>query len=74
MSTTRHVFLNGQVEVGTGEPGYRWVDGYSEVTATGYTNQVPLKDQRAMANRDGVRLVIHRTEGDARKALLTYAR
>lgn len=67
----RHIFRNGQTEVGTGEPGYRWVDAYSEVTADGYTNPVPMKEQRAMARRDGYTLQLHKTEEEARKALLS---
>lgn len=66
---TRHIFPNGQAEVGTGAPGYRWVQAFSEVTPDGYTNPVPMKEHRAMAKRDGFVLSLHKDEATARKAL-----
>lgn len=67
---TLNLYINGQVEVGTGEPGYRWVQAYSYPTeGGGYSQPLPLKEWRAMAKRDGQRVVVHNSEAEARKAL-----
>jgi hypothetical protein len=66
-----HLFPNGQVEVGTGKPGYRWVNAYSQVTQTGFTNPVTRKSWQLQADRDGMKLKFHKSESDAREELTT---
>lgn len=67
---TINIFPNGQVERGNGKPGYDWHSAYSQVTPNGYTQPSTLSEWRAVAKRDGQRLKIHKTEAEARAAIL----
>jgi hypothetical protein len=61
-----HIFPSHNVEVGTGEPGYRWVQGYSQVSGPGVASQaLTLSHWRAIAKRDGEKLIVHATEKEA---------
>lgn len=65
MNTIR-IFPNGEVEVGTGEPGYRWVPSYSQKLDDGCVSmQMTLRDWRAIAKRDGAKLIQFKTEAEA---------
>ena len=56
-------FKNGQIEVGTGEPGYKWVQAYSiKFQDGGVSNPMTLSNIRGMAKRDGQKLIIFETE------------
>lgn len=66
MKTHMFIFKNGEVKIGNGKPGYDWHQGYSEKVAGGVTNPIPLADWRAIAKRDGYRLVVCETEAEAK--------
>jgi hypothetical protein len=57
------------VEVGTGKPGYRWVNAYSEATPTGFTNPLTRQHWQQIATRDDLKLVFHDSLEEAREAL-----
>jgi hypothetical protein len=60
------VFRNGDIEVGTGEPGYRWQQGWSiKFEHGGVSNPMSLSNVRGMAKRDGQKLVRCQTEIEA---------
>ena len=65
-----HVFPNGRVEYGTGQPGYRWSPAYSQVSAGGVSQPLRRLDWYDIARRDGFRVVFHPDKESARRALL----
>jgi hypothetical protein len=70
-----HLIPDGQIEVGTGKPGYRWVNAYSQLYfgehGTKHRTQPPLtrKHWYEIANRDSCKCVFHANEAAAEKAL-----
>lgn len=64
-----HLFPNGNVEVGTGGPGYRWVPAYSQASMTGVSQPLTRRNWQAMARRDGLKLKFHENEEAARAAV-----
>lgn len=64
-----NLFPNGQVEVGNGKPGYDWVPAYSEASDRGVSQPLTLSNWRAMAKRDGQKIVMHDSEELARAAI-----
>lgn len=65
-TTLIRIFPNGQVEVGNGKPGYDWVPGYSQKLDDGGVSQpLTLSHWRAIAKRDGAKLVKFDTEAEA---------
>jgi hypothetical protein len=73
-----HLFPNGQVEIGTGKPGYRWVPAYSLVAKWsnkdgskpwwGTSQPLPRREWYAMAKRDGQKCKFYKTQEEARAA------
>lgn len=70
-----HLFPNGQVERGTGKPGYRWVPAYSQVSRSNVFGNLmstsmplPRREWYAMAKRDGQKCKFHKTQEEARAA------
>ena len=60
------IYPSMNIEVGTGEPGYKWVQGYSQITDTGAeTNPSTLSDWRGIAKRDNAKLIVCRTKEEA---------
>ena len=70
---TIYIFPNGQVEVGTGEPGYRWVPAYSEKKINSVSQPLPLREWQAIAKRDGDKLIKCEYEGDALEKIMAVA-
>jgi hypothetical protein len=67
--TMTHLFPNGNVEVGTGKPGYRWVPAYSQASDVGISNPLTRNHWRQIAARDGLKLRFHATQEAARDAI-----
>lgn len=64
-----HLFPDHNIEVGTGGPGYRWVQGYAQALAAGGKTQSLTREHwRSIARRDKLKLTFHRTEESARAA------
>lgn len=65
-----HLFPNGNVETGTGQPGYRWSPAYSEATGL-HSYSIPLTRQHwyDIARREGKQCVFHRDRTEAINAL-----
>ena len=64
-----HLFPNGDLEVGTGKPGYRWVPAYSEATPEGFSMPLTRRHWQDIAKRDGLALKFHKTKDAARNAI-----
>ena len=65
---TWHLYPNGRVEVGTGKPGYRWVNAYSQVTPTGWSQPLTRRNWQGMSKRDGAKLKFHEDKEAAQLA------
>jgi hypothetical protein len=63
---TLHLFPNGDVEVGTGKPGYRWVPAYSQVTPGGYSQPLTRRHWQEIARRDGDKCKFHQSQEEAK--------
>lgn len=64
----RHFFPDGQVERGTGKPGYRWVPAYAHITANGWTMPLTRHEWQELARRDGFRCKFHAGKREAKAA------
>lgn len=69
---TRHYFFAGDIEVGTGKPGYRWAPGFSFINSeTGNMTYpwVTKRDAQREARIDGCKAVFHATKESAIEAV-----
>ncbi len=74
-----HICPSHQIEVGCqrhSRPSYRWVCGWEQVQPTGPIPPgagtiMTLSSWRAVANRGGDQLVVHRTAEEARAAAIS---
>lgn len=64
-----HLFPDGKVEYGTGEPGYRWAPAYAQVVSAN-GRSIPLRrlDWYAAAREAGARCVFYSDRSDAVQA------
>jgi hypothetical protein len=72
--TTAHLFPNGRIERGTASkpgdrPGYRWVQAYSQVVASGESMPLARREWYAMGKRDGFACKFHDSKEAAQAAL-----
>lgn len=62
------VFLRGDmIEVGTGKPGYRWVQGYYEINPENGNRVYPpvtRREAQARARRDGEKALFFDTDAE----------
>lgn len=62
MKPTRTYYYRGQIERGTGRPGYAWRDGYSANSPEGFVlfPWMTKRECQADAKKDGYRAVFER--------------
>lgn len=61
------LFPSHAVEVGTGGPGYRWVNGYAAAGPAGISQPLTRRQWQQIARRDGCRCVFYASERLARR-------